>query len=207
MQASETLIKAVIATAEVMGSEMSEPGARMMCSDLAEYAEPAVLEALTRCRREVKGRLTLADVISRIDDGRPGPNEAWAMIPQGQMAEMQTVVWTEEMATAWGSASRLAEDPIAARMAFIESYQKEITKARAQNKPVRWRVSLGQEPSMREFPIRDAVEKGKISAEYARTLLPNGVFEEIRALTDESGKRKRIGGEWHIAKLLKKEPA
>ena len=60
--------------------------------------QPAVLKALTRCRREVKGMLTIQDVVSRIDDGRLGVEEAWAMMP---FSESQSVVWTEEMAQAF----------------------------------------------------------------------------------------------------------
>lgn len=195
---SETLIKAVIATAQIMGTDLPEDAARMFCHDLSSYHEPAVLQALTRCRREVKSKLTLADVISRIDDGRPGPNEAWSMLPRGPCAELTTVVWTEEMAKASAAASRIYDDEVAARMAFLETYQREVTKARNEGKEVKWLVSLGQEESMREFPIRQAVEEGKISVDHALKLLPNGTFEKFPEMP-------RLGGDWHIAKLIQGE--
>ena len=174
---SERLIKAVVATAEVMGAELTESGAEMMCADLSEYPEPAVLAALAKCRRETRGRLTLADVIARIEDGRPGPEEAWAMIPR---SESETVVWTDEMVQAWAAASPLLAigDDVAARMAFKETYLRLIVKARATRKPVHWQMSLGHDTSGREPAIRRATEQGLISVDQAQTLLPHGEFTE-----------------------------
>lgn len=191
---SEILIKAVVATAQVMGTELSEDAARMFCQDLSDYHEPSVLEALTRCRREVKGKLTLADVVARIDDGRPGPNEAWAMIPK---SEADTVVWSDEMRSAYAAASPLMHDEVAARMAFIETYQREVTKARAEKRPPKWTPSLGWDATGREHVLRNAVEKGRLTVKHALVLLPNGTFEEMEKLP-------RLG-DWHISKLLKDE--
>ena len=193
---SDLLIKAVISTAEVMGAELTEAAADMMCEDLSEYTEPAVLQALQRCRREVSGRrLTLADIISRIDDGRPGANEAWAMMPK---SESETVVWTDEMCAASSFASALLHDQVAARMAFIETYNREVTKARAKRKPVRWWPTLGHDSAGREPVIRQAVELRRLTAEQALTALPHGTFEEVKPTP-------RIGGDWHIAKMSRQE--
>ena len=169
--ASEALVKAVTATAEVMGAELSIEGARMFCFDLSEYPEAAVLAALTRCRREVTGKLTLAAVIARIDDGRPGPDEAWAMIPR---TEDETVVWTDEMAQAWGAAQPLlvAGDAVAARMTFREAYTRIVTKARSERKFPTWFASLGLDKNGREGPIRDAITKGRIGYTHGMSLLP-----------------------------------
>ena len=93
-----TLLEALAVTAELTGTELSEAAARAMVADLQAYPAQQVLVALTRCRRELKGRLTIAAVLERLDDGRPGPNEAWAMIPQD---EAGSVVWTQEMAEAF----------------------------------------------------------------------------------------------------------
>lgn len=169
--ASEALVKAVTATAEVMGTELSIDGARMFCADLSEYQEAVVLAALTRCRREVTGKLTLAAVIARIDDGRPGPDEAWAMIPR---TEAETVVWTDEMAEAWGVAHPLllAGDAVAARMTFREAYTRIVTKARSERKNASWFASLGTDKTGREGPIREAITKGRIGHAHGMSLLP-----------------------------------
>src|ERR1043165_278765 len=123
---STLLLKAIAVTAELTGTTMSEAAASVMAEDLTRYPENQVLVALTRCRRELRGRLTIADVIQRLDDGRPGPEEAWAMIPQD---EAPSVVWTQEMASAFGIALPLMDDPVAARMAFKEAYAKAVAKA------------------------------------------------------------------------------
>jgi len=175
MQASETLVKAIAATAQTMGTELSEDAARMFCNDLSEYPEAKVIAALASCRREVKGRLTLAEVISRIDDGRPGAQQAWAQIPRD---EETTVVWTEEMRHAHAAAGLIHGDEIAARMAFIEVYNREVAKARGERKPIRWIASLGTDQHQTETAIREAVEQGKITLERARHYLPWGNFVE-----------------------------
>ena len=97
MKPSTSLLKAIAVTAELTGTTQSAAAAEIMAQDLARFPESQVLSALTMCRRELKGRLTIADVIQRLDDGRPGAEEAWAMIPK---SEGSTVVWTAEMAHA-----------------------------------------------------------------------------------------------------------
>lgn len=171
MRASETLLQALAVTAELTGTELSGGAKRVMVDDLALYPEPQVLAALTRCRRELRGRLTIADIVMRLDDGRPGPEEAWAMMPR---SEAVTVVWTDEMSRAWCAAARLvaAGDEIAARMAFKEAYIHELTDARAQQRQVRWTASLGHDPQGRETALLEAVERRRIDVGYAKKLLP-----------------------------------
>jgi hypothetical protein len=115
--------------------------------------------------------MRLSDVLERIDDGRPGPQEAWAMIPQD---EHGSVVWTDEMAQAFGVASPLisAGQTIAARQAFIESYESLVTAARRRKLPPQWTPSLGMDPSRREGALEAAVAKGRIGAERALKLVP-----------------------------------
>jgi hypothetical protein len=169
--ASSELLKAIAVTAELMGATLSPMAAKVFADDLAGYPEPAVLDSLARCRREVKGRLTVAEVVSRIDDGRPGPEEAWAMVPRD---ESQTVVWTDEMAHAFGIAGPLLADgdPIAARMAFKEAYLSAINKARNERLPAHWFASLGFDAQGRGAPIREAVRLGRLPLRQVEHLLP-----------------------------------
>lgn len=175
------LLKALAVTAELTGTELSEVAASVMADDLAQYPLPQILVALTRCRRELKGRLTFAAIVERIDDGRPGPNEAWAMIPQD---EQGSVVWTTEMATAYGIAAPLLREGqvIAARSAFIEAYERDVARARAEQAPVRWTPSLGHDPAQRMGALQEAERKGRISSDHAAALLPG----PDRATTDAS---------------------
>jgi hypothetical protein len=177
------LLQAVAVTAELCGRVFSEGAARMFVADLAAFPEPAVMKALSRCRREVKGMLTIQDVVSRIDDGRPGPDEAWAQMP---FDEAQSIVWTEEMSQAYGIALPLLEngDKIAARMAFKEAYARLVGDARNEGKPVSWTASLGYDPRGRDAVLAEAVAKGCLTYNHAQTICPSlpPMAEKIVAL-------------------------
>lgn len=168
---STALIEAVAVTAELCGRAFSEPAARVFLADLAGFDERAVLGALRRCRREVRGLLTVQDVVSRIDDGRPGPDEAWAQIPRDEAA---SVVWTDEMAEAFGVAAPLlqAGDKVGARLAFREAYTARLVAARDQRKPPRWQVSLGHDPRGRDQALAEAVQRQRLTLEQAQAYSP-----------------------------------
>ena len=168
---NEEFIKAILVTSELCGRTFSEGAAAVFVSDLSPYPRPQVLKALARCRKEVRGMLTISDVVSRIEDGRPGVEEAWAMLPH---TEGQSAVWTDEMAQAFGVAVGLldAGDKIAARMAFKEAYLAEIGKARDEGRRVVWRVTLGHDIHGRESVLMAAVDKGRISYEAAQEFVP-----------------------------------
>jgi len=189
ISASKKLLEAMAVTAELMGTDMSEAAARVFAADLARYPEPWVFGALERCRREVSGRLTLAAVIERMDDGRPGIEEAWSMMPRD---ESTTVVWTREMAVAFGAAAPLvtAGDLVAARMAFKERYQRELSTARNAGELPRWEVSPGHDKNGRVGVIEQAVALGRISQERAEYLLPEPSREPLR-LVSEAGQLVR----------------
>jgi hypothetical protein len=168
---TSAVIEAIAVTAELCGRTFSPAAAAVFAADLDGFPEAAVLSALTRCRKEVRGLMTLQDVVSRIDDGRPGVEEAWAMLP---MDEATTVVWTEEMAQAWGLARPLltAGDRIAARMAFKEHYAAAIAKARDERRPAKWTASLGDDKYGREPVLLEAVQKGRLPPAHVKALLP-----------------------------------
>jgi hypothetical protein len=165
------LLQAVAVTAELCGRTFTEGAARVFVEDLAGFPEQAVLRALARCRREVKGILTIQDVVSRVDDGRPGPEEAWAQMP---FDESQSVVWTDEMANAFGVARGLLDEgeKVAARMAFKEAYIRLVGEARDAGRPVSWSPSLGYDANGRDAVLADAVAKGRLTYEHAQDLSP-----------------------------------
>jgi hypothetical protein len=170
--ASAKLLEAVAVTAELCGRVFSEAAARVFVSDLSAYPESQVLGALSRCRKECRGMLTVADVVSRLDDGRPGVEEAWAMLPKN---EADSAVWTAETSQAFGVAVGLLDrgDAIAARMAFKESYTRLVQQARDAGKPVQWQVTLGHSESGREAVLLEAAAKGRITLERAREFVPS----------------------------------
>jgi hypothetical protein len=172
---STKLGEALAITAEVMGTYLSEDACTMMLYDLSAWPVPAVMQALHRVRQECKGRLTIADIIARIDDGRPTEFEAWGMIPRD---ELETAVMTDEMSTAMQAAMPLmGTDEYAARRAFTEAYNRLVSQARANRQPTRWFASLGHDPVQRERVITQAVEQGRLSQQQAIKLLPGSTVQ------------------------------
>lgn len=165
------VLEALAVTAELCGREMSKAAAAVFAADLAGFDEKQIIGALKRCRMEVRGVLTVQDVVSRLDDGRPGPDEAFALIPA---SERDTSVWTDEIAQASAVAIPLLDigDKAGARLAFREMYARLVREAREGRRPVNWWATLGHDSSGREAPIRRAVDAGRISSEYALELLP-----------------------------------
>ena len=185
----EMLIEAVAATAEICGQVLSPSAVRLLADDLSRLGQEAVLAALARCRLELRGRLKVSDILSRLEDGRPDAATAWQMLPQD---ERQTVVWTEEIAEAWGMAFPLLEqaDVAAARSAFEQAYRKAVLLARVQHVPVRWVPSLGSDTGSREQVLRDALDKGLLTAEHVEQLLPGS----STAMTQIAADRSREAG-------------
>jgi hypothetical protein len=167
------LLQALAVTAEVCGTEFSEPAARAIVSRLSAYPLESVLKALDKCQTEVTGRLSLAAIIGRIDDGRPSTDEAWATAIQAN-DESATVVWTNETAQAYWAASALLgeRDKVGARMAFRDVYEREVSNARQAGIPVKWTATLGHDPYQREQAIKQAAELNRIGQEHAKGLLP-----------------------------------
>jgi hypothetical protein len=168
------LVKAFMLTAQLYGKELSQDAAKLFLDDLSHYPPDAVLTALRDHRRENNFFPTLADITKRIDatDGRPGLEEAWAMVPKDNYT---SVVWCEEMARAYAAAGRLLDegDHVGARMAFKECYEKELKQARANKVPPKWMPLFGWEKSGRVAAVREAMDRGRISAQHAAALLPD----------------------------------
>jgi hypothetical protein len=164
------LVDIIALTAEACGHPLSAAAAEMLADDLAGFDEASILAALACCRIELNGPLRVAEILSRIDDGRPDADEAWVMMPAG---EPDSVVWTEEMARAWGIALPLleADDPAAAQAAFRTAYEKLVIAARLRREAPRWMPSLGRDVAGRELALRAAVLKGRITAAQAEMLL------------------------------------
>lgn len=170
---TDSLIEAIGATAEIMGTQLQPTSLMVMADDLSEYPLEKVLIALTRCRREITGKLTLAAVIDRLNsnDGRPGADEAWGMIPR---SESISAVLSQEMLTAMSASQPLLDvgDQVAARMAFKEAYTRLVTVSRNNSIPVEWFPSLGDDKFGREVVIKEAVRLGRISETHAQRLIP-----------------------------------
>lgn len=171
MTNDERILESLAVAIELCGgSSWSKAAVAAVCVQLREYPIEAVLAALQRCCREVTGRLSLAAIIERIDDGRPTADEAWAQV--GTDDEARTLVSTNEAMAALGEVRDLLDDdPVAARMAFKDSYKRIVTQSRAEGRAPEWFASLGHDPGGRTAPITQAVERGRLTTDYAQRLL------------------------------------
>jgi hypothetical protein len=138
-----------------------------------------------------------ADIIAQVrgvssDDGRPTADEAFALLPK---SELETAVWTPEMAQAWyaGASDLYETDRIGSRMAFRASYERLVERARRDGAPIKWTVSLGHDPRGREEPVRKAIEQGLLPASAAPALLPDAEVEDVAAQLANILSFKRLG--------------
>ena len=181
----EKLVLALMATAEVMGSEIKPNVAVVMVDDLSGYQLPDVLQALTRVRREHTGKLTLKTILDLLAPagGWISANEAWAIaLPAAD--EAATVVWTQEMAKAWAIAKPIldAGDKIGARMAFIPAYERFVDQAKRESRTPHYEISAGWDANMREIAVQNAVTAGLLPPPPQQTALP---APEMPKLHDE----------------------
>ena len=172
---STRVLQELIVAAEMTGTELSKAALRGMEIELDAYPEDAVLKALARVRRELKHRLTLADILERLagSDGRPSGDEAWARALQS-FDENNTVVINGEIAQAMEVARPIYEerDKVGARMAFLKAYERAVQDAKDRGEAPHWWASIGMDPTRREGPVREAVRTGLLSREQAVALLP-----------------------------------
>ncbi|MCF8799229.1 hypothetical protein KIP31_09995 [Xanthomonas campestris pv. campestris] len=184
----DQLIDLIVATAEVIGDEIRPMAAAMMAGDLSVYPMDALQAALAQCRRELKGRLSLAAIIERIDDGHPTPNEAWAASILAS-DERNTVVWTGQMQAAWAVAQPLMNmgDKIAARQAFLEAYTRLVKEARAAHQPAGYSASIGFDIAGRDAALRQAASRGLLAHEEVQPHLqlegPEPAFNPVALLS------------------------
>jgi hypothetical protein len=180
---TESVIKAIGVTAELTQTQLSGAALAVMAEDLmAQFGEKEILAALTRCRRELTGRLTLAAIIERLQsaDSRPGANEAWGIAIAG-FDEAETVVTNDEIMAAMSAARPVMDsgDEIGARMAFRDAYERIVRESREQGKgKPRWFPSLGHDPSRREAALRKALDQGLLPRSQVYGLLPDMTYDD-----------------------------
>ena len=176
------LAAAIVATAETLGQTISASASEMMADDLAEFPQPVIAGALRACRRELTGKLTLAAILQRIQgaDGRPEPNEAWA-IAVDSFDQAATVLMTPEIQQAASVVMPIYQgrDKVGARMAFLATYERLVVDARQQGVAVSWVLSLGHSQEGRSLAIETAQRLGRLPAPVAQELLEYHHLESI----------------------------
>lgn len=166
-----TILQALTLAFQFVNQPISDLALAEMADELAAYPVPSVLAALKRCRSELKS-IRYADILDRLPGGHPGPEEAWALVRTVMQNEARTVVWTEQMRTAYGSVAGYGSDLVGARLAFKEAYEKLVSQARASRQTPVWAVSLGTDLADRERAIQAGVNEGKLLPTFAAKFLP-----------------------------------
>ena len=178
---------------ETYGRDISAGVISVYFSALEQYSLADIRAALTAHARDPEeGRFMPlpAHLIGKLQakDGRPTAEEAWAMCPR---SEYESVVWTDEMAQAYGIAAPLLEhgDQVAARKAFIDRYESLVQKARAAGTPVKVSPSFGWDAAGRDAAVQKAVNAGLLTQERAATWLaidhsapPAIVYDAVKRL-------------------------
>lgn len=164
------LIRALAVTAEVTATTLSDAAILVMAHRLCPRQAADVKLALERCQSECRaGGFSLSAVLERLEDGHLGPEAAWALV--AELTEDDTIVWTDQIAEAWGVARGCGPDHVAARLAFVEVYRRTLATARTVGSPPRWWTSLGHNVSGRAGAILEAVACGRLPEHRARELL------------------------------------
>lgn len=189
---TRALLEALKVTYEVRGQELSDAALTVLSDDLSALPLDGVMRALSKCRKEVKGRLALTDILDRIPGGHPSPEEAWAIVARALTDEGVTLVWTAQISRAFGVALNLQGDQVAARMAFKETYAKYVNEAREVGEITpTWRPTFGHDPNGRSGPLIEALEKGRLGADEVARLLPPGeeISARVQAIAEKSLKQ------------------
>ena len=172
--------------AEVYGKPVSDAAKELVFKLLARYSLADVKAALRAHMLDPQHGQFMpkpADIIRQFQqissNQFPGPEQAWAMFPKH---ETESACICVEMGKAWGVAVGLDEIP--ARMAFKETYAREVAQATAKGRSPDWYMSMGHDPSQRDQAVIDAIEQGLLGVDSAKIHLPHIPSDEIQLLID-----------------------
>lgn len=173
--------KLLAATMAVYERQITSGFVDIFFSALGQYPLEVVREALNRHLQDPEGGRFApkpADLIRQVvtakaSDGRPGRDEAWA-IAQKSLDEDETVVTSEEILEAMSIARPLLQelnDKVAARMAFVEAYDRIVGVKRASGEKFEWFVSLGANKERRAPAIKAAQVAGLLPGPKTAALI------------------------------------
>lgn len=175
------------ATYALLGKQIAAAPLAILVQDLQHYGRDQLAMAMGRVRMEHTGQLTPATFMHYLEQayGRLPPAEAYALAMTSQ-DERATVVWTDEIAQAWGRCLPLLEegDKFGARQAFTEAYAQITSQARYEGRMPVVQVSWGADRELRAVAIEKAQRRGLLSTDMAQ--LPRAVLEELASTSDQA---------------------
>lgn len=97
-------------------------------------------------------------------------DEAWAIAVMA-CDETNTIVWTQEIASAWSLAKVVYNqgDKIGSRRTFIETYERLLDRSVISDNPFQIMVSMGTDKQKRNDALSLAVNRGLLSVEAANS--------------------------------------
>jgi len=157
-------------------------GARleMWWDALKDFPDGAVRAAAAQHLKTSHFKPQLADIVkacaAQMDGQWMGADEAWGLMPK---SEQDSAMLTDEIAQAMAAASPLLEagDKVAARMAFKDTYNRLVEKAKIEGRAPRFFPSFGADALGRVTMLGNAVQKGQITLERATEVLPEHAYD------------------------------
>jgi len=207
---SET-VKMIVLTSEICGgARWSDEVGEYVKAHIEHYGDAAVKHALKRCQLEVKGLLSLADIIARIPDGRPAVAVAYAQVSG---SEADTFITTDEVLAAWGIARQTDGDKFAQRAAFDAAYKEICASNRINGVFPKQIVSIGHDKARAKAAIEAGVKQGlleptdPVAREYfpdAKPALPPGAPQpkQLPAPRHKAEYKTRVNREADVAALV-----
>lgn len=177
----DAVVKALTVVCETTQTVWTQATQDVVLKKLGAYSAAQVIAALDLCLNQVKFKLSYADIASRIDDGRPGAEEAWSLMPKD---EQHSGCVTREMSEAWGAADSLYKsgDRVGARMAFKEKYLAAVSANRAAGDPTKWSLSPGWDRAGREAAATEGLKSGRLTESQASHYsLPSSLIQSKMA--------------------------
>lgn len=185
-------------TAAMYDKEISMERIGAYWNVLNKSALQEIMDAINKHAKDTdRGRFfpMPADIIAKLPNSKsawPDANEAWAMCPKD---EISSAAMCDEMASAYAIAQELvyAGDMVAARMAFIAAYNREVETAASEGKKPRWFASYGDDKEMRYIADRDVVRMKNIALPIdERMKLPDMKHDQpisLEQLSEKAGEK------------------
>lgn len=154
-------IEYVIAVLENSGGTVSRATPLLIDDQFGSYDDETVKQAARQAMSTCKFKMTLGHIKEQLDLLTPpdpsehlDAEEAFGLFPK---SEYDTGVVTQEMAEAYGDGVPF---PV-----FKKRYDRLVAQAKAQGKKAEYYVTAGMDKNGRVYPVIQAIEKGRITAE------------------------------------------
>lgn len=175
------LMKMLLIQFEMKEQAASKDMVRYMINELSAYGFDQVMNALQKLGKESVFKVNLAEIIKRIDDGRPSAQIAWTECPK---SEFESKVLTTEQNQAFCEVINQYDsgDKVGAKFAFIERYNQLIDESKAKANPVTYCLASGFDKQGRKDAVYEAVQSGKLLKKTACHMLGYEFDNQVLAL-------------------------